>query len=237
MFEELGPNLSFAALAHDMGTPPFSHASEYFQIKLQGTDHEQFVKDIIDGSEFEREVRRQGGDIDLILKLVTGEIKPFSDLINGSIDLDNLDNTLRYAISMGLMTGRFYSPEALAAAFTRNGEGLAFSQEAVWHLQGWEQTRTETYKFVYGEGNLSTGMIIFRALDFAQRECELPREYFTMTDAEAFVYLSQNCNPETRLLMERANRWQGYPQVFNETFTDVPEELKEYIMDSDNRVF
>src|SRR3989344_7166750 len=99
-FQDIARDLYFAALAHDMGTPPFSHASEYFQIKLLKKNHEQFAEDVIDGSEFAKVVRKNGGDIERIINFVIGREKPMSDIVNGSIDIDNLDNSLRFGLSM-----------------------------------------------------------------------------------------------------------------------------------------
>jgi HD superfamily phosphohydrolase len=234
-FEEISRDLYFAALAHDLGTPPFSHASEYFQVKLTGKNHEVFAEEVIEGGEFAKEVKRQGGDIDRVLTFVKGEDKPMSDLINGTIDVDNLDNTLRYGMSMGLLTEQLYSPEELARAYAVRGGELVLLADHTNGLPAWERTRRLVYEFVYGEVNLSAGMTLFRALDFARREGEIKRDYFLMTDSEAFNYLLTKCNSLTRELIERANRWIFYPRVFNFRGDDVSEQFVSYVMDSDNR--
>lgn len=234
-FDDISRDLYFAALAHDIGTPPFSHASENFLIKLFGKNHEEFADDIIEGSEFAREVQKQGGNIKRILDFVNGRDKPMGDLINGTIDIDNLDNTLRYGLSMGLLNNIPYSPQELAKAYAVREGQLVLLAEYTGGLQEWEKTRMDVYNFVYGGINLSTGMMLFRALDFAVRENEIKKDYFTMTDTEAFSYLLGSCNARTRTLMERANRWIFYPRVYNYQSSEVTDETIGLVMNSSNR--
>lgn len=234
-FQDYSTNLYFAALSHDLGTPPFSHSSEYFLVKLFGKNHEVFAQDVLAGSEFAKEVRRQGGNIDTIMNLIAGNKKPLSDLINGSLDIDNLDNTLRYGLSMGILRTALYSPEKLAQSFSLDRGRLSLNCGDISHLWGWGDTRGIVYKFVYGEANLSPGMMLFRALDFAERDGELGRDFFRMTDVEAFLYLSNKCNMRTRTLMERADRWLLYPRAFNLSAAAFSEETVKFILHAENR--
>lgn len=234
-FQDIARDLYFAALAHDLGTPPFSHTSEYFQVKLTGKNHEKFVEEIIEGGEFAKEVRRQGGDIKRIIELIKGENKPVSDIVNGTIDIDNLDNTLRYGVSVGLLDELMYSPEELAKAFAIKEGELVLLADHIGGLAAWERVRQSVYEFVYGIYNLSAGTILFRALDFARRDGEISRDYFLMTDAEALHFLLTKCNKRTRTLMERADKWIFYPRVFNLREVNISEELANNLLDSDNR--
>lgn len=234
-FRDIAKDLYFSALAHDIGTPPFSHASEYFQVKLTGKNHEEFVEEIIGDSEFAQEVKKQGGNIDRINSYIKGADKPLSDLINGSIDIDNLDNSLRFGLSMGLFSELLYSPEELAQAYAVRDNKLVLREEHSNDIDKWEKTREIVYDFVYGDVNLSTGTMLFRAIDFAARVGEINRDYFLMTDNEAFNYLGFKCNSRTGTLIERAYRWIFYPRVYNFRNTVVSEKLIKFVMDSDNR--
>jgi uncharacterized protein len=234
-FKDIAKNLYFAALTHDIGTPPFSHASEYFQVKLFKKNHEEFAEDMIADSEFAKEVKAQGGDMEKILRYITGKEAPISDLINGTIDVDNLDNTLRFGLSMGLLTEKLYDPEEMAKAYALKDDKLVLLKTHLSGLEGWEQTRIKVYDFIYSNANLATGMMLFRALDFAVRESQLTREYFWMTDTEAFNYLVNKCNPKTQTLLQRANRWIYYNQVYDYTTNDLPQNKMDYILNPDNR--
>lgn len=213
-FEEIARDLYLAVLAHDLATPPFSHASEYFQIELLGVNHEQAIESLLADSEFAEIAESQGGHLEFIGKLITGTSPPFSDLVNGTIDLDNLDNSLRYGLSMGLCE-QLYDPMRLAHAFAWSNGTIVLESPHPRDLSGWEECRRQVYRYVYSTANLGPGMMLYRALDFAAREDELTPAYFQMTDAAAFEYLSQRCNPRTCYLIERVRRWQWYERVFS----------------------
>jgi len=228
-------DLAFAALAHDLGTPPFSHASERFLMKLIGKNHEEFAEDVLDNSEFSREVERQGGSPEIVTKLVKGEYKPLSDIINGSIDLDNLDNSLRYGLSMGLFREHLYSPENLAQAFAMRGGRLVLLPGYDQDLEGWEECRRKVYKFGSSPANMSPGMMMVRAMDFAVREGEIKRDFFFKNDAEAFSYLVTECNPRTKILVEMVQKWMFYSRIFNFSTSQPTDYIMDFFSDVDNR--
>lgn len=228
-------NLYFAALAHDLATPPFSHASEYFQIKLAGKNHEEMIDEVLEGSDFAKEIKNQGGNIDLIKQYVKGENPPLSDIINGSIDLDNLDNSLRWGISTGVLQKKNYNPESIAKGYALRNNSIELHLKDPEQLHKWDTVRKEVYAYVYGDTHETVGSMVIRALSFARREGELTSEYFTFTDSEAYDYLSTRCNPLTRTLMDRLTRWIFYLSVFTFIETDVSDTLGAYLLDTDNR--
>ena len=234
-FREIAFNLKCAALAHDIGSPPFSHLSERFLKKILGKSHEEFAEDVLDGSEFAKEAQRQGSDMDVVLRLINGNLKPYSDLLNGTIDIDNLDNTIRYGLSAGLLNDKHYMPDKLAQAYTIYNGQIALLPGYQSQLQGWEECRNVVYQYIYSVYNLSSSAMIHRALDFAQREGELPREYFSMTDYEAFNYLLTHCNPRTQAIMESAQTWRFYPAVVNINTTEPSQKLSKVADNPDQR--
>jgi len=234
-FASLTPDLYFAALVHDLGTPPFSHSSEHFQIKIFGKNHEEYVEEMLGGSELAREIKKQGGNLSRIVGLVEGKESPFGDLINGSIDLDNLDNSLRYGLSLGLFRDYFYSPQELALAFTMREGKVALQAPNQQALDGWEWTRKVVYEYVYSADHLSTAAMIFRALSFAYQGGELTPSYFRMSDTDAFNYLTQECNHKTKALMEQMRGWVFYSRVFNLAEPDLPDTLKAFFTESESR--
>lgn len=234
-FKELEKDLYFASLAHDLATPPFSHLSESCLINLLGVNHEDFIDEILDGSEFAQEVQRQGGSIERVSAFVKGTDQPYSDLINGSIDLDNLDNTLRYGLSIGLLGKQYYSPESLAKAYCMQDGQLVLKPEFLQDLNGWENCRSTVYKFIYNPANLTAGIMIWRALYLAAQEGKIKKDYFFKTDAQAYAYLEERCNSRTKALMEQARRWQYYSNVFSLTTTSPSDTLQSLTADSWNR--
>lgn len=228
-FAPIAPDLFLAAIAHDIATPPFSHVSEYFMELVVGKNHEAYAADILDGSEFVAEARRQGGTIDRIIGFITGSARPFGDLINGTIDLDNLDNTLRYGISTGLIRTAPYDPVAIAASFCTGDHTSPLYLREPPGIAAWEATRRTVYDYVHSPRNLGTGIMLFRALEFAYREGELTREFFSMRDEEAFSYLSSRCNGRTRTLVGLADRWIGYEPVYHVAVGFPPAPLVAYV--------
>lgn len=223
-FEDVAQDLFMAALTHDIGTPPFSHASELFLEKLYKKNHEEFAREIIDGSEFEKEAKRQGGDIDRIQAFIEGTDEPMSDIINGSIDVDNLDNSLRFGLSMGIVNSIVYSPEELAESYRMVDGELVLLEPDERNLDGWDWVRKMVYTYVYSEMNLATGTVLIRAMDYAMRANELPYEYFMMTDAQAFEYLRTKTNSKTQRLLD----WAWRMVFFNRAYSYVSMKSNEF---------
>ncbi|KAA6336738.1 hypothetical protein EZS27_015120 [termite gut metagenome] len=109
-------NLTLAALLHDIGTPPFAHTVEHI---LAGFDHEEeAVKllsegDLWDSGIFEGESPQfhklckelnKSQNITIVPKEIAEYIigkGKHGFLINGSIDLDNIDNLIRACLFLG----------------------------------------------------------------------------------------------------------------------------------------
>lgn len=224
-----------ATLAHDMGTPPFSHVSEYYQKVICQKDHEQFAEEILHHSSFANEVTKLGEDIDVINKMIQGQYPPYSEIINSTIDLDNLDNTLRFGISTGILTQAAYSAEELAQSFVFQDDQFFLKPEATPHLQGWEKTRKLVYDFVNSSMNLAPASMLLDALEFAFQAGELNKEYFLKTDGAAVIYLSENCNPVTRQLMSDLQNWLFYQEAFSLVSENISIKLQEFIQSFENR--
>ncbi|MGD9129200.1 MAG: HD domain-containing protein [Candidatus Woesebacteria bacterium] len=234
-FKEFAKDLYFAALAHDIATPPFSHVTEYFQIKLFGKNHEEFAEDVLDRSELANLMKKQGTSIKRIIDLINGRGGVCGDLVNGSIDLDNLDNSLRFALSIGLISQLLYSPEAIAELYAIENNQLILLIKDRKDLEAWELTRKIVYDLLYTELNLSPALMMYRALDLAFQENELKKEFFLMTDAEAFSYLEHNCNPKTQIITRRARKWQFYPTAYSFSTNTASKKLRDFFLDIDNR--
>lgn len=213
-FKDLAHDLYLASLAHDLASPPFSHVGEPLQEKVLGKNHEEALDEILEVSQFGKEAKRQGGSLGQILKLVRGKLPPYSDILNGSIDIDNLDNSLRFCVSMGILKKPGYSPFKIAQRYAIQDGKLVFQKGLIRELEAWEKTRQVAYGFVYGPANLPPGTMLQRALDLAYKEGEIGRDFFFLTDSEAFRYLEEKCNPRTRTLARACRLWQFYSRVF-----------------------
>src|SRR5215207_98515 len=93
-----------AALLHDIGHYPFSHALE----EIGALNHEEVARPLICGGEVAAVLRRElGSDApERIVALIRGESpSPLQGLISGSIDLDKLDYLRRDAFMCGVSYG------------------------------------------------------------------------------------------------------------------------------------
>jgi HD superfamily phosphohydrolase len=93
-----------AALLHDVGHYPFSHALE----EIGALSHEEVARPLICGGEVATILRRElGSDApERIVALIRGEsTSPLQGLISGSIDLDKLDYLRRDAFMCGVVYG------------------------------------------------------------------------------------------------------------------------------------
>jgi len=209
-FKKMAKNLYLAALLHDIGSPPFSHLTERFQREITGKNHEEFVETILKEKNLQKAIKRYGGDVETVSRLVKGKYLPWSDLINGSIDLDNLDNTLRWGLGAGVFKSKFYDPEEIVNIFVFKDKKLALKIEYQANIQTWELARRLAYDLVYSNLNLAPGSMITRALQFAFENNELDGSFFYLTDSQAFYLLENRFNSLTQKLTKAARFWQFY---------------------------
>lgn len=114
-------HLQLAALLHDVATPPFAHTVEYI---IEGYDHELESNKILSANQSDNsspsipiylsqlpqfrdlcsKISKQINvkiDPDIVAEMVTGGTE-LGFLINGSIDLDNIDNVTRSCLFLGI---------------------------------------------------------------------------------------------------------------------------------------
>jgi HD superfamily phosphohydrolase len=231
-FQEQAVNLYLASLFHDAGSPPFSHASEYFLEELTGKDHEEYVVTVVEQSDATKVIKDYGGNPGIIVRLITGKLKPWSDLVNGTIDLDNIDNSLRWGLGWGIFQNKFYEPEELIQAYRLHDGNLALDVAYQPQIQQWELCRRLVYDVVYSDMNLAPGSMLFRALELAFAHGELAEEFFILTESQALYVLEHRCNPQTRQLIHDMRHWLFYQLVASVVQEDtVTETMKTFCLD------
>lgn len=197
-----------SCLLHDAASPPFSHVAEPFLASLTGMHHEQAVSGLLaPGGEVAEVLAAYDVDAAEVSETVCGRGK-WGSLMAGSIDLDNLDNSLHLLISLGY-TGKLpYKPQRLQQAFGFDDQGaylqlddLSFSQ-----LLGWRAARRELYSRLGSLVYLASTTMLYRALDLADQQSALDMEFFAMDETEALVYLADSCEGSAYLL-SLLERW------------------------------
>lgn len=167
--------LMMACLYHDVGTPPFAHAMEEVLQAEYEFDHENNLRQLIEGRNDSyvgnleqiymgntvklRSVcqskagRRLRLDIYRIAKLIVGDkSEPLSFLLNGNgMDLDNIDNIVRASTAMGIIDSKDCDlAKRLASSFIFNDKGeICYNALYMQDIRQWQRIRDEQYTAIF----------------------------------------------------------------------------------------
>lgn len=167
--------LMMACLYHDVGTPPFAHAMEEVLQAEYGFDHEENLRQIIEGRNDSyagnleqiymgetvklrsvcqsKQGRRLGLDIYRIARIIVGDKSdPLSILLNGNgMDLDNIDNIIRASSAMGIISAQDCDLAIrLANSFVFNDEGeICHNALYLQDIRQWQKIRDEQYTAIF----------------------------------------------------------------------------------------
>jgi HD superfamily phosphohydrolase len=206
-------HLVAAAILHDAGSPPFSHISESFMHNLLGHHHEDEVARVLEQDESVREaLHKHGVESAPVLEILTGEHPRVGKLLAGSIDLDNIDNSLHLLHSLTGLTPLPYNPEHLVQAFCWKDGQLALHSDHLADVLAWEDTRERLYRVLYQPVNLSAAAGLYRALGLAYQQNSLGEEFFRMREDQALRFLS-DLGGGIREIVHDLATWHHYPEV------------------------
>ena len=167
--------LMMACLYHDVGTPPFAHAMEEVLQAEYGFDHEENLRQIIEGRNDSyagnmeqiymggtvklrsicqsKQGRKLGLDIYRIARIIVGDKKePLSILLNGNgMDLDNIDNIVRASSAMGIISAQDCDLAVrLANSFVFNDKGeICHNALYLQDIRQWQKIRDEQYTAIF----------------------------------------------------------------------------------------
>lgn len=209
-----------SSLLHDIGSPPFSHIAELFFWDLTGKTHEEETGALL----------RRGGELAAILdsfdvdplevrETIQGRNEPLGPLLAGSVDLDNIDNSIHLLQSLGYADRVQYDPLKLLRAFQIKGNDVYLDSRYTPQLVGWQKSRQALYDILYLEPNLSAASMLYRALEYAYAGGYLDRDFFRLGESEALHHLLQDAGRRPARILRRALSWRHYPQIFERTST------------------
>jgi HD superfamily phosphohydrolase len=185
--------LLVAALLHDAGNPCFCHLGEIFLKMLNGHNGESFFAVILlRDAKLRKLLAKEGISEERLLRVITGKEKSLSDILHGSLDVDNIDNVSRYWKRMSNQNPTF-SPLALASQFRfLDGaqSGWALAEEAQQAASQWQILRKILYsRFIYGEPHMASASMLYRAVSLAHYGGFLNEDFYHLDDFDAADFL------------------------------------------------
>ena len=220
--EELELPVKLAALTHDLGHSPFSHALEGF-ILLES--HEELTQKALDFVADETEVEKEL--IEEVKKILRKEHSlPFTyQLVSSQLDCDRLDYLRRDAFYTGVSFGRIDTNRILVSARVENGE-LVWSSKGFNALESYVMSRYQMYWTVYfHKVNLSAQVllqkIVRRIRELLLNGEELPvdgslkkclkenslEEFFKLTDGHLICSIYALQNHRDRVISDLSRRF------------------------------
>ena len=155
--EEVELPVKLAALTHDLGHSPFSHALEEYIVPI---NHEELTQRALDLVEEETEIESSlVKEVKRILRKETEQ--PFKyQLVSSQLDCDRLDYLRRDAFYTGVSFGRIDTNRILISAGVENGE-LVWSSKGFNALESYVMSRYQMYWTVYfHKVNLSAQVLL-----------------------------------------------------------------------------
>jgi hypothetical protein len=157
-----------AALLHDIGHYPFSHALE----EIGAMHHEEVARPLICGGEVADVLRRRlGGDApERIVALIRGESdSPLQGLISGSVDLDKLDYLRRDAFMCGVSYGeidvdRLINALAVVRDPSTGAPRVGFIEKGLSALESLLFARYQMYRNVYWHHAVRSATAMYKRL-------------------------------------------------------------------------
>jgi HD superfamily phosphohydrolase len=222
--------LPVAAFLHDAGSPPFSHLCEPFLERDYGHDGESFLTAMLRGSQTADALDALGFSVEEVTALVCGKDEPMSEVLCGTLDVDNADNVARYWV-FGDHSPAGYDPLAIARSYRYDPRQRrwALLSECFEEAQAWKDCRERVYsRLIYTNPAWSVGAMVQRALFLHWKHAgKLPLEFYFLSDKEASLELLASPVAEARELMAQAARRAVFvPVVMHKLEGDVPERLR-----------
>lgn len=249
---EMGNYYRAAAMMHDWGNGPFAHLTERLMKVDIGYNGETFLQVLLDseiGKSAKEALNNMGVDPEKLVAMISGNLEPYSKLIHGDLDVDNLDNVYRYAMC-GNLKGKLGCPSIVAINFKWSEElecwGIQkhdiqavikknynmdvgkFKDLVPETLLDWKKTRRLVYRDISEGQHIIVGTMLFSALWQAHQKGCIKMEDYLGSDTSMIKLLTE----DSPVMMDKILRMNWFKQVIEGVTTEPSERMKQIANDS-----
>lgn len=206
-----------ALIFHDVGTPPFGHLVEYQLRDRFGFSHEKILAKYIDGTHhpdttshqvgkggrirFAELCSKAGIDVGIVRSILTLE-HPFSRLIFGDLDFDNLDNVARMAWFLGLRPDASQFIGLARELNVRFDGSVLLPKSAAENVKAWAACRRRSYDvLVFDSAAVARQAVVSEAIGICLREGTISADDWSWVDDELLDHLG--ASPAAKTLLRR----------------------------------
>ena len=245
-----------AALLHDVGHGPFSHAME----KVLGVHHEQLTMLAVTSAEtaIGSTLRIYSEELpERVASIIDGTFKPaaLGQLVSSQLDVDRMDYLLRDSLMTGAKYG-LYDLEWIinALQIDQQGDRIYVAARGIYAVEEYLQARYYMFRQVYFHRTLRSAEAVLRsalrrALELVgrgarvwsasgtsfekilRRETLSITEHLEMDDSDVIFHMKQWQSADDDVLRDLSSRFVGR-RLFKAIDLDMPETEREQFLDA-----